>query len=109
MAAVEANVATTETDDSFYVRAHLTISDCNRRATLEFDAYTYEDNLKGDMKQLKERQHKLAILKERMLKFFTALEAAYQEMEEKLPEKVEAAARKKAEKKVKKRVRDILP
>jgi len=102
MAAIEANVSIQESDDSISVASHLTIADCNRRISLEFDVYDYGLNLRQNTTYLRERRSKARLLQKTIEGYFAALEVAYAEMEEKLPAKMIEAERqaqvRKAEK-----------
>jgi len=93
MAAIEADVSIQESDDSISVASHLTISDCNRRISLEFDVYDYGLNLRQNLALLKERRHKARLLQKTIQGYFAALEVAYAEIEEKLPAKLIEAER----------------
>ncbi len=104
LAAIEATVTLHEGDDSISVSAHLSLSDCSRKVTLEFDAYDYGTNLKENLTLLRERRRKAQLLQETIEGYCAALEAAYTEMEEKLPAKIEVAKKEAVKRKQKRDV-----
>jgi len=67
------------------VEASITISDCNRQISLEFEVWNPDDK-KEAKRVIRERRAKLKRLKQILDEFVVATNAAYDEMEESLDE-----------------------
>lgn len=99
IAALTGVVVLDETDTWISLSASLELSDCSNSICLDFDVWDSSTTKKF----LKTRRRKIKHLRDNILGFLDATEAAYDELEKKLPIKQAAAkAKEKAKEKAKK-------
>ena len=100
LAAIDASVELTESDTEIHVSSSLGFSDCSNQIYLDFDVWDSSAMIAA----LVRRRKKVAHLREIINGFLDATEAAYDEIEKKLPAKEAAIkARAKANKDKKKK------
>lgn len=92
IAAIDAEVTITESEDSINASASLGLSDCSNHIYLDFDSWDSSESKKF----LRERRKKVEHIRTIVNTFLDATEAAYKEVEKKTPSKL--AAKTKAKK-----------
>ena len=94
LAAIDAEVTVTESDDSINASASLGLSDCSNHIYLDFDSWASSESKKF----LRERFKKVEHIRTIVNTFLDAVEEAYDEIEEKTPAKLAAKAKAKKKK-----------